>query len=62
MNVTALDTAISCEDATTYLAVLFAASTAVSEWLAYSQCRHNGLVHGVVNVLRGKPPDDEQAE
>ena len=60
MNTTAiLDTLPgNCQNITVYLTVLFAFSTCLSEWLGFSSCPHNGMVHGIFNQL--KRDDDKQ--
>ena len=54
MNTTAiLDTLPgTCQNITVYLTVLFAASTCISEWLGFSGCEHNGMLHGVFNAMK----------
>ena len=58
MNATLADTTISCEDATSYLMALFAASTCLSEWLGLSDCKHSGILHGIVNILKARPKQE----
>ena len=58
MNTTSIENSISCEDATSYLMALFAASTCLSEWLGLSDCKHSGILHGIVNILKARPKQE----